>query len=100
MIKVNDYNVEFEGDRATLLTELTMLIRDMFEEGVLDKRTLDDVVKYSQMSHGDIASEALAKMMLVCAIDAIKDGNTEVENLMREIASDIENKKKKDKKDE
>lgn len=58
MLYSHDGKVDFEGRTFELVAELTMLIRGLISEGVIDKSDLDRIVEFSTVSSEEIHERA------------------------------------------
>ncbi len=63
MIKVDRVHTEYEGTAATLLTEVTVLLRALhYEEHILDESDFDKMKEMVFKSEADIKKEALESL--------------------------------------
>ena len=58
MLYSHDGKVDFEGRTFELVAELTMLIRSLISEGVIDKSDLDEIMELSTVSSEEIHEKA------------------------------------------
>ena len=58
MIKIDNGYISYEGDRLRLNLELGILIREMYQKGIVNRDMLDELIRGAIMSDKELHEEA------------------------------------------
>lgn len=59
MIFVDETIVKINGDKATLVAEITAVLRRMYDKGIIEKDDLDFIIKHTTMSDEQLRKAVL-----------------------------------------
>ena len=83
MIYSNDGKIDFEGKKYEILTDLTVMIRALKAEGVIDNDDLAEVMSVALLSREEILQKAKE------VINDVADDSEDSDRIFNEIFGDI-----------
>ena len=63
MIKLDKGYIEYQGDSATLMAEVTMCLREFLEVSVITEKDLDFIVDMAKKTREELYKDAALKML-------------------------------------